>query len=159
MIMIQNSKLIKGVMIKQLVRHKDERGFFEEIIRSSDKFFREGFGQFSHSIMHPGVIKAWHIHKTQIDWWYLASGDIAAVLYDNRKNSKTYKMINEFFLGDHGENIVVKIPAGVAHGLKVIGKTSELFYITSSSYNQDEEGRIPYDDKDIGYDWINIPKI
>ncbi len=151
-----NQKLIDGVKLKELVRNKDERGFFEELIRVTDEFFAEGFGQLSHSFMYPGVIKAWHIHKTQIDWWYVAKGDLHVALYDMRGKSPTYKILNEFLLGEHGQNVVLKIPPGVAHGCKVIGKESELFYVTSSVYNVAEEGRIPHDDKNIGYDWINI---
>lgn len=157
--MNKNSKLIEGVAIKELVRHKDERGFFEELIRKNDEFFAEGFGQLSHSFMHKGVIKAWHIHKTQVDWWYVASGDLSVGLYDTRKNSPTYKLLNEFHLGEHGQNVVLKIPSGVAHGCKVVSSKSELFYVTSSVYNTNEEGRIPHDNKDIGYDWVNIPPL
>jgi len=31
--------MIDGVMVKDLVRHPDERGFFEEMIRKTDEFF------------------------------------------------------------------------------------------------------------------------
>ncbi len=146
-------KLIDGVKIKELIRHKDERGYFEELIRITDEFFKEGFGQLSHSYMHKGVIKAWHIHKTQIDWWYIAYGTLKVALFDLRKNSPTYKQLNQFKLGEEGDRAVLKIPAGVAHGCKVISKTAELFYVTSSVYNTDEEGRIPHNDKEIGFDW------
>lgn len=153
------AKPIEGVRIKELVRNKDERGFFEELIRKNDEFFAEGFGQLSHSFMHPGVIKAWHIHKTQVDWWYVARGDLHVGLFDKRENSPTYKLLNEFHLGEHGQNVVLKIPPGVAHGCKTTGGESELFYVTSSVYNTAEEGRIPHDDKGIGFDWINIPPL
>lgn len=153
---IKNQKLIQGVMIKELVRHKDERGFFEELIRSSDDFFKEGFGQLSYSFMLSGVIKAWHIHKTQIDWWFVSRGALKVALCDLRKDSLTFGIINEFILGENGDNAILKIPAGVAHGCKVKGKDAELFYVTSAFYNPQEEGRIPHDDKKIGYDWINL---
>jgi dTDP-4-dehydrorhamnose 3,5-epimerase len=150
---------INGVMIKEMDRHKDERGFFEELVRANDPFFAEGFGQLSHSYMYSGVIKAWHIHKTQIDWWYVARGDLKVALYDNRENSQTFKILNELFLGEHGQNIMLKIPAGVAHGCKVVSENAELFYITSKIYNPEEEGRLPHDDPKIGYDWMKIPEI
>lgn len=150
---------IDGVLVKKLVRHTDERGFFEEIIRVTDEFFKEGFGQLSHSVMYPNVIKAWHVHKTQIDWWYIVKGTVKAVLYDNRKESPTYKTLQEFTVGEHGENIVIKIPPGVAHGCKVLGNTAELVYVTSGTYNASEEGRLPHDDAEIGYDWLKGPEI
>jgi dTDP-4-dehydrorhamnose 3,5-epimerase len=147
--------MIDGVMIKELVRHPDERGFFEEMIRKTDDFFKEGFAQVSHSFMHEAVVKAWHIHKTQIDWWYVANGTVKAVVYDARKESKTYKELNEFILGNpDGPNLVLKIPFGVAHGLKVIKGPADLVYVTSGIYSPDEEGRILYNDAEIGYDWV-----
>jgi len=147
--------MINGVIVKDLVRHPDERGFFEEMIRVTDPFFSEGFGQVSHSSMFTGVVKAWHIHKTQVDWWYVVCGTIKVVLYDKREQSKTYKELNEFIIGsDEGKNKIVKVPPGVAHGLKVLEGPADLVYVTSGTYSKDEEGRIPYDDATIGYDWV-----
>jgi len=151
----KTADLINGVVIKELQRNRDERGFFEELIRVSDDFFQGGFGQLSHSYMTNGVIKAWHIHKTQIDWWYVAKGTLKVALFDLREASMTHKKLNEFILGEKGLNVVLKIPAGVAHGCKAVGE-SELFYVTSKTYNTAEEGRIPHDDKSIGYDWLSI---
>ncbi len=148
--------MIAGVQIKELVRHPDERGYFEEMIRKTDEFFAEGFAQVSHSFMHQGVVKAWHIHKTQIDWWYVAQGVVKAVVYDARKDSPTYKETNEFMLNtESGPNLVLKIPFGVAHGLKVMKGPADLVYVTSGVYSKDEEGRIPYNDAEIGYDWVD----
>jgi dTDP-4-dehydrorhamnose 3,5-epimerase len=146
--------MISGVIIKDLIFHPDERGFFTEIIRKTDDFFTEGFAQLSHSFMVDGVVKAWHVHKTQIDWWYATNGTIKVALYDLRENSSTYKLLDEFVIGESGQKIVIKIPPGVAHGLKVIHGPANLIYVTSSIYNSEEEGRIAYNDPSIGYDWI-----
>lgn len=146
--------MIDGVSIKELVRHPDERGFFEELIRVTDPFFFEGFGQLSRSSMVDGVVKAWHVHETQTDWWYVARGKVKAVLYDGRSGSSTYKQLMEFTLGEGGQNIILKIPAKVAHGLKVMAGPAELIYVTSGTYDVKEEGRIAYNDPGIGYDWV-----
>ena len=147
--------MIDGVLIKDLVRHPDERGFFEEMIRKTDPFFEEGFGQVSHSFMVAGVVKAWHLHKTQIDWWYVVRGKIKVALYDTRETSKTYKELNEFILsGEEPDNKIIKIPPGIAHGLKVLVGPADLVYVTSAVYSKDEEGRITYNDPGIGYDWV-----
>jgi dTDP-4-dehydrorhamnose 3,5-epimerase len=146
--------MINGVMIKELIRHPDERGYFEEIIRKSDPFFSEGFAQLSRSHMVDGVVKAWHIHKTQIDWWYAATGIIKSVLYDSRPNSPTYKQLDEYIMGEGQKSIVLKIPAGIAHGLKVLQGPADLIYVTSGIYSKEEEGRIQYTDLGIGYDWV-----
>src|SRR5579859_7183364 len=82
---------IAGVVVQQLTRHADERGYFEELIRVTDPWFAEGFAQLSHSKMYPGVVKAWHIHPTQIDWWYVAAGRLMIALHDRRPDSPTYR--------------------------------------------------------------------
>jgi dTDP-4-dehydrorhamnose 3,5-epimerase len=152
--------LIEGVVIQPLIRHADDRGYFEEIIRLDDAFFTEGFGQWSHSKMFPGVVKAWHIHKTQIDWWYVGSGRLRVALHDQRPDSLTRGVTHELQMGDDLPPVLLKIPAGVAHGCKVVSEEpAHLFYVTSLTYNPDEEGRIRYDDADIGYDWLSPPPI
>jgi dTDP-4-dehydrorhamnose 3,5-epimerase len=146
--------MIQGVMIKELQRHPDERGYFEEIIRKTDPFFSEGFAQLSRSHMVDGVVKAWHIHKTQIDWWFVVTGVIKSVVYDMRSDSSTYRQLDEYMMGDGLPPFVLKIPAGVAHGLKVMQGSADLVYVTSGTYDKKEEGRIQYDNPDIGYDWV-----
>lgn len=150
---------IEGVVVKGLVTNPDERGFFREVIRKTDPFFAEGFAQLSHSLMHQGVAKAWHIHKTQIDWWYVPIGVLKVALYDARPDSPTKSVLQELFMGgEHGYS-VLKIPAGVAHGCKAIGGTAHLLYVTSNVYDTAEEGRIPFNDAEIGYDWVSGPTI
>lgn len=151
--------MIEGVLIKQLVTHPDERGFFREVIRVTDDFFEEGFGQLSHSLMHTGVAKAWHIHKKQIDWWYVCSGVLKVVLHDTRHDSKTYRETMEILMGDHQPACVLRVPPGVAHGCKCISGPVNLFYVTSNVYNPEDEGRIQHDDPTIGYDWFKEPRI
>jgi dTDP-4-dehydrorhamnose 3,5-epimerase len=146
--------MIFGVMIKELVRHPDERGYFEEIIRKTDPFFSEGFAQLSRSHMVDGVVKAWHVHKTQIDWWYVATGTVKTALYDTRPDSPTYRQLDEYSMGEGALSIVLKIPPGVAHGLKVVQGPADLVYVTSGIYDPEEEGRIAYTDPGIGYDWV-----
>ncbi|MFQ5946103.1 MAG: dTDP-4-dehydrorhamnose 3,5-epimerase family protein [Anaerolineae bacterium] len=151
--------MIQGVEIKELVDHADERRVFREIIRATDGFFEEGFGQLSYARINPGVAVAWHVHKTQVDWWYVPIGTLKVVLHDSRENSPTAGQIDELILGPEYGHRVIKIPAGVAHGYKAIGGMTHLFYLTSSPYNPEEEGRIPHDDPAIGYDWAAEPAI
>jgi dTDP-4-dehydrorhamnose 3,5-epimerase len=150
---------IEGVALKELVTHCDERGFFREIIRSQDPFFDEGFAQWSHSLMYPGVIKAWHIHARQVDWWYVSGGVLKVVLHDTRQDSPTYRVTMELMMGDNQLPQVLRIPPGVAHGCKAISGAANLFYITSRHYDPADEGRIAHDDPVIGYNWLQGPPI
>jgi dTDP-4-dehydrorhamnose 3,5-epimerase len=48
----------------------------------------------------------------------------------------------------------VLIPPGVAHGYKVIGKDpAMLIYMTDRFYDPSDEGRTPYNQPGINYDW------
>ena len=60
--------MIEGVRIKRLSVHADERGFLMEILRSDDEVF-ERFGQVYLTTAYPGVVKAWHMHKKQTDYY------------------------------------------------------------------------------------------
>ena len=146
--------MIQGVVVKQLVTYPDERGFFREVIRATDEFFREGFAQWSHSLMHSGVAKAWHVHQRQVDWWYVAAGVIKVALYDTRPKSPSHGEIMELLMGDNQPATVLRVPPGVAHGCKCMQGPAHLFYVTSIVYDPSDEGRIAHDDAQIGYDWL-----
>jgi dTDP-4-dehydrorhamnose 3,5-epimerase len=152
--------MIEGVELKRLVTYPDERGFFREIVRNTEEIIREGWAQASHSMMHCGVAKAWHVHRTQIDWWYVPAGNLKVALYDMREDSPTRGQLQEVFLGDHYEAQLLKIPPGVAHGCKALSGATHLIYFTSRIYDPEgEEIRIPHDDPAIGYDWTALPEI
>ena len=157
---------IIGVDCKLLVSHGDDRGFFREVVRASDPFFIKTeapelnpFAQWSHSKMQKNVVKAWHYHHVQYDWWYLPIGQIETVLYDNRPESPTYQQKLVFRMGEtrrYGADtfeICVRIPPGVLHGCKVLSDEAHLFYITSEIYTPNEEGRFRYDSPQVPHIW------
>ena len=149
--------LIIGVSFKKIKSFPDQRGFFREIIRYNDPIF-EGynFAQWSHSKMTKNVVKAWHYHHVQLDWWYVPLGHIEAILIDNREESPTYKKKLIIPMGETNseESVVcVRIPQGVLHGCKVISEEAHLMYITSEIYNPNDEGRFPYNSEMVEHDW------
>lgn len=152
--------MIPGVEIIELTTHIDDRGYFREILKSSQL---PKFGQWSMSYMHSEVVKGWHIHKRQYDYWYCVYGVIKAAVCKINWDEKTkdylfavenkyYSQVDEFLLGDNQPPKVLVIPPGVAHGLKVLQGPAVLMYITSEEYNPKDEGRIPFDA--LGYDWF-----
>jgi len=145
--------MIDGVESKPLITHDDDRGFFREVIRCTDEFFADGFGQMSHSLVHKGVVKAWHLHRIQTDWWYIAGGLLRVGLYDTRADSPTHGETMDFLLGDGQPAQVVKIPPGVAYGYRIVSGPAHVIYVMSHVYNVDDELRIDEDDPEIGFDW------
>ena len=150
--------VIEGVKIKKLHRIPDERGWLQEILRSDDELFIE-FGQVYITTAYPGVVKAWHFHKEQIDTFTSISGMIKVALYDSREDSPTKGEINEYFVGELNP-ILIQVPARVLHGFKAIGdKTAIFLSIPNKVYNyqQPDEFRLPPDTEEIPYDWILTP--
>lgn len=145
---------IEGVLIQPLKVNSDERGFLMEILRSDDPWFQK-FGQAYISLNYPGVIRAWHWHEKQTDFWVVARGMVKAVMYDRRPDSPTFGTLQEVFLGDH-HRVLLTIPPEVAHGYKTIGtEASLLINFPTEPYNrsQPDELRLPYDAPEIPYDW------
>ncbi len=146
--------MIQGVEVKQLARHADERGFLMEILRSDDPIFTK-FGQCYVSMNYPGVVRAWHYHEKQDDFFVVVKGMIKVGLYDMREGSPTRGEVNEFYLGDNN-NIVLKIPVGVAQGYKTSGgEASLLVNFPSEVYDREEpdEHRLPWNTDQIPFDW------
>jgi dTDP-4-dehydrorhamnose 3,5-epimerase len=101
------------------------------------------------------------LHEKQDDLWYVVGGNIQIVLYDARKESKTYRQTQVICAGDLYEPQLVLIPVGVAHGYRVLGeKHATLLYFTTKSYDakDPDEKRIPFDDPEINFDWATKNK-
>lgn len=151
--------MIEGVKIKELEVHQDDRGILMELLRS-DESLLEKFGQTTFTIAYPGVIKAFHWHHKQDDFWFVAAGSAQIVLYDRRPKSKT-KGKTQVIYANPDNRVLIKIPRGVVHGYKVLGSEPLLlFYHTTSPYNpkKPDEERIAYDDPEIGFDWQTKPR-
>ena len=50
-----------------------------EMLRCDDEVYRK-FGQVYLSTVYPGVVKGWHYHKIQIDYFSVVSGMAKVVL-------------------------------------------------------------------------------
>lgn len=147
--------MIKGVKVKKLVKHCDDRGFFSELVRDDEPHLLSRFGQASWSMSYPGVIKAFHYHEQQDDLWFFPSGNAQVVLHDLRKDSASFGETNVYYMGEENP-IMLLIPKGVAHGYRVLGqKPATIIYFTTKSYNPNspDEKRIPWDDPQINFNW------
>ncbi|NLX92060.1 MAG: dTDP-4-dehydrorhamnose 3,5-epimerase [Firmicutes bacterium] len=145
---------IEGVMVKKLSFIPDERGRLIEILRRDDPIF-EKFGQIYLTTAYPGVIKAWHYHRLQKDYFAVLSGMAQIVLYDNREGSRTRGLVDEFFAGDYNP-LLISIPPQVIHGFKALGmKEVLLLNCPTEPYNHAEpdEYRLPVDTPMIPFQW------
>ena len=149
-------ELIVGVKVKQLNSIPDERGRLFEILRNDEKDIFQKFGQAYMTTTYPGVVKAWHYHKLQEDYFTCVVGMIKLVIHDNRPDSPTYNKINEFFIGEHNLQLVV-VPRLTYHGWKCVSEREAMILnLVTEPYNygQPDEYRLdPHVNDVIPYDW------
>ena len=146
--------MIDGVVVKPLRLIPDERGWLMEMLRADDPFFQQ-FGQCYVTAVYPGVVKGWHYHKQQTDHFVGVHGMAKVVLYDRRETSPTRGEVNEFFLGERNNSLVL-IPPGVLHGMKGIGTDVALIInLPTHTYNyaNPDEYRIDPHSPEIPYNW------
>lgn len=151
-----SADLIAGVKVQPRALWPDDRGYFLEVSRAGQGLavdFPAGSTQVSAALTYPGAIKAFHYHCHQTDIWLPVQGMLQVALVDLRPASPTFGRRNTIYAGQLRAWQIL-IPPGVGHGYKVIGATpAVLVYLTDRFYNPDDEGRIPYDDPGIHYDW------
>ncbi len=146
--------MIKHVQVKKLKLIPDDRGRLMEILRSDEKMF-QNFGQVYMTTAYPGIVKAWHYHKKQDDFFTCISGTMQLALYDAREGSTTHKEVNGFIINLENP-ILVRIPKGVYHGFKCVGnKEAVVINVPTLAYNHTEpdEYRVDAFTNDIPYDW------
>jgi dTDP-4-dehydrorhamnose 3,5-epimerase len=145
--------VIAGVKTKVLRPIPDERGWLMEILRRDETELLPAFGQVYVSATYPGVVKAWHYHKKQVDNFVCVAGMVKLVLVDTREDSPTQNMVNEFFIGSLNP-MLVQVPNLVYHGWKNIGQEPSLVVnVPSEPYDRDApdeyrlepHGTLPYD--------------
>ena len=150
--------MIEGVVTKPLRQVADERGWLTEILRSDWPEFQK-FGQVYVTAGYSQVVKAWHMHKKQIDNMACIKGMMKLVLYDDREKSKTKGEVNEFVIGEKNL-LLVKIPSQVWHGFKAISEEYALLLNAPTelyNYKEPDEYRLPPDTDKIPYDWKPAP--
>jgi dTDP-4-dehydrorhamnose 3,5-epimerase len=159
---------IDGVMVKTFRKWTDQRGYFIEQLKRGDvddqgrAFIPDhSFAQMSRSLSYarggnpPELIKAFHWHKRQWDYWDIIAGDARVVLVDLRHDSATAGNVQVLILGENTPRMVA-IPPLVAHGYQCLSLRDVIlnYYVTEPYDPADpDEGRIDWNDPRIGFDW------
>lgn len=145
---------ILGVEIVELKRFSDDGASLTELGRLGAGIHAAfpGFEvkQINYSEMDPGVIKAFHLHRRQTDVWFIPPGDkMLLVLVDVRAGSTTERLVRRLPMGD-GASRLVRIPPGVAHGVKNLAASrGRIIYFVDVQFqtagSECDEGRLPWD--------------
>jgi len=106
-------------------------------------------GQINFSMQYPNVVKAWHCHEKQTDFWMCAVGNIKAGVHRAEDQSTWMIMMGEKKPG------VLIIPPGLWHGATAVGnEPAGLLYYVTHAFNpkQPDEQRRPWDSIE-GFPW------
>lgn len=106
-------------------------------------------GQVNYSVMYPGVIKAWHRHQKQTDFWITLNGNVKAGAHDP-DTGESWMIV----MGEKRPGTLI-IPPPLWHGLATVGPESAgLLYYVTHAYNpaEPDEERLAYDGI-AGYPW------
>lgn len=141
---------IEGVKIIPLKKIPDERGTIMHGVRADN--ILNDFGEVYFKKLYKDVVNGWHVHEKLILNYICIYGMVKIVLYDMRKDSSTYKQIQEIFIGEDNY-CLVHIPAGIANGTKgLFAPYSIICNVASEPHNPNIKylridpysGEIPY---------------
>src|SRR3989338_8563608 len=103
-------KKISGVVIKNIDKHTDERGWLCEAYRYDETAHSPQMAYFSHTNYNSK--RGPHEHTSQSDFFVFGGyGDFELYLWDARKNSETYNTHLIFVVGESNPCSVI-IPPG-----------------------------------------------
>jgi dTDP-4-dehydrorhamnose 3,5-epimerase len=106
-------------------------------------------GQVNFSMQYPGIVKAWHRHDKQTDFWMCLAGHLKAGAY--RESDGTAWMI---VMGEKRPGALI-IPPPLWHGAACVGPTAAgLLYYVTHAYDpaQPDEHRRAWDSVP-GFPW------
>ena len=99
-------------------------------------------GQVNYSVQYPGVIKAWHRHRLQTDFWLCVEGNLKVGVFRD-EDRRGWSVV----IGEKQPGILI-IPPSLWHGATAIGgsKAGLLYYVTHAyDPSQPDEERRAWD--------------
>ena len=137
---------IEGVVIKDLRRFVDSRGWLTELFRHDelDPQFYPVMAYTSATI--PGVTRGPHEHVDQADFFcFIGPSNFMLRLWDNRPQSHTYNNVTSIVVGEDNPKSVL-IPAGVVHAYRNIGTVPGIVFNCPNQLYMGKGKREPIDE-------------
>ena len=143
---------IHDVHVTPLRRIADERGAVFHMLREDSPVF-ERFGEIYFSLVYPGVIKGWHIHRRMTLNYAVPVGMVKLVCYDDRESSPTRGAVQQIHVGELNY-VLVTIPPDIWNGFKGEGVAPALVANCATIPHDPEEiERLDPLSDQIPYDW------
>jgi dTDP-4-dehydrorhamnose 3,5-epimerase len=155
----RTSSLITGLTIKKLVTLEDRRGELTEMYNPCWNLHVDPLVYVYQVSVRPGAIRGWTIHEKQDDRIFCSSGVVRWALFDGRKDSPTYQLLNDFTFGERNP-VIFTIPRGVFHAVKNIGTKDAIFINMPTApynYSNPDKYRLPIKNDLIPFDFEDGP--
>ena len=112
---------IEGVVVRDLRKFNDERGWLTELFRH-DELAAEFFPAMAYiSATKPGVTRGPHEHVDQADLFcFIGPSNFKIRMWDNRADSKTFNHVMTLVVGEDNPKSVL-VPKGVVHAYQNVG--------------------------------------
>ena len=141
-----NEGAINDVVVYDLKKYHDDRGWLAELFRHDD-LAAEFFPVMSYiSFTTPGVQRGPHEHVDQADLFcFIGPSTFKLRLWDNRESSSTYNNVMTLLVGQDDAKAVV-VPKGVVHGYKNVGEVDGMVINCPNRLYMGEGKREPIDE-------------
>jgi dTDP-4-dehydrorhamnose 3,5-epimerase len=148
---------LSGVLILEPRVFGDDRGFFLECYNEktmAEIGIREHFVQDNHSFSTRGVVRGLHyqVQRPQGKLVRVVVGEILDVAVDLRRSSPSFGRWEAIRLSGQNQRMLW-LPAGFAHGFRVISENAHVLYKATDFYAPELERTIAWNDPDLKIDW------
>jgi len=147
------SPRIEDVKIKRLNPIEDKRGEMLEVFRPSWGFHSDPLVYVYQVRTKPKQIRGWVVHKEQDDRIFFCVGSFRVVLFDYRKDSPTFQLLNDFVFSERNPTLIT-FPVGVFHAVQNIGTSDAIFInMPTKPYNHEnpDKYRLPIENDVIPF--------
>jgi dTDP-4-dehydrorhamnose 3,5-epimerase len=122
------------------------------MLRNDSNVFKK-FGEIYFSTIFNDKIKAWHLHKEATLNYACIFGKVKLVLFDERKDSKTYGKYQEILLSLDNYSLI-SIPPNIWNGFKGLNKEHSIIAnCLDLPHNEKEMVRKDINDKRFNFNW------
>lgn len=148
---------LPGVFLLEPRVFGDDRGFFLESYNErtfAGLGISERFVQDNHSYSRRNVVRGLHyqIGQAQGKLVRVIGGAILDVALDLRRSSPSFGKWASFDLSGENQRMLW-IPAGLAHGFRVLSESAHVLYKSTDFYSPANERTVIWNDPELKIDW------
>ncbi len=137
---------IAGVVVRELRKFKDSRGWLAELFRH-DELAAEFYPAMAYiSSTNPGVTRGPHEHVDQADLFcFIGPSNFKLRMWDNREDSETFQCVMTVVVGEDNPASVL-VPVGVVHAYQNAGQAAGIVINCPNRLYMGQRKREPVDE-------------